>query len=102
MQWLLVPGKPGDLPEVLELSEVQEPGLTYRPKTGDSAFGQILVLLVRQGCVFRAITVGGGCFGVVGDSGVVTVLLGGDVMLGRGVDQILPHPGTRHRLRMRL
>ncbi len=24
---------------------------------------------------------------------VVTVLLGGDVMLGRGVDQILPHPG---------
>ena len=27
------------------------------------------------------------------DSGVVTVLLGGDVMLGRGVDQILPHPG---------
>ena len=44
---------------------------------------------------------GGGCFGVVGDSGVVTVLLGGDVMLGRGVDQILPHPGTRHRLRMR-
>jgi poly-gamma-glutamate capsule biosynthesis protein CapA/YwtB (metallophosphatase superfamily) len=52
--------------------------------------------------VFRAITVGGGCFGVVGDSGVVTVLLGGDVMLGRGVDQILPHPGTRHRLRMRL
>ena len=31
--------------------------------------------------------------GVVGDSDVVTVLLGGDVMLGRGVDQILPHPG---------
>jgi poly-gamma-glutamate capsule biosynthesis protein CapA/YwtB (metallophosphatase superfamily) len=30
---------------------------------------------------------------VVGDSGVVTVLLGGDVMLGRGVDQILAHPG---------
>jgi poly-gamma-glutamate synthesis protein (capsule biosynthesis protein) len=30
---------------------------------------------------------------VVGESGVVTVLLGGDVMLGRGVDQILPHPG---------
>jgi poly-gamma-glutamate capsule biosynthesis protein CapA/YwtB (metallophosphatase superfamily) len=30
---------------------------------------------------------------VVGDSDVVTVLLGGDVMLGRGVDQILPHPG---------
>jgi poly-gamma-glutamate capsule biosynthesis protein CapA/YwtB (metallophosphatase superfamily) len=28
---------------------------------------------------------------VVGDSDV-TVLLGGDVMLGRGVDQILPHP----------
>jgi poly-gamma-glutamate capsule biosynthesis protein CapA/YwtB (metallophosphatase superfamily) len=26
-------------------------------------------------------------------SGAVTVLLGGDVMLGRGVDQILPHPG---------
>ncbi|HEY3005633.1 MAG TPA: CapA family protein [Kribbellaceae bacterium] len=25
--------------------------------------------------------------------GLVTVLLGGDVMLGRGVDQILPHPG---------
>ncbi|RDI60473.1 poly-gamma-glutamate synthesis protein (capsule biosynthesis protein) [Nocardia pseudobrasiliensis] len=25
--------------------------------------------------------------------GPVTVLLGGDVMLGRGVDQILPHPG---------
>lgn len=25
--------------------------------------------------------------------GVVTVFLGGDVMLGRGVDQILPHPG---------
>ena len=24
---------------------------------------------------------------------MVTVLLGGDVMLGRGVDQILPHPG---------
>ncbi len=31
--------------------------------------------------------------GVVGDSDAVTVLLGGDVMLGRGVDQILPHPG---------
>ena len=28
-----------------------------------------------------------------GDSDVVTVLLGGDVMLGRGVDQILLHPG---------
>jgi poly-gamma-glutamate capsule biosynthesis protein CapA/YwtB (metallophosphatase superfamily) len=27
------------------------------------------------------------------DSDVVTLLLGGDVMLGRGVDQILPHPG---------
>ncbi|MFF8592365.1 CapA family protein [Streptomyces sp. NPDC015220] len=25
--------------------------------------------------------------------GVVTLFLGGDVMLGRGVDQILPHPG---------
>ncbi len=31
--------------------------------------------------------------GGVSNSGVVTVLLGGDVMLGRGVDQILPHPG---------
>jgi poly-gamma-glutamate capsule biosynthesis protein CapA/YwtB (metallophosphatase superfamily) len=30
---------------------------------------------------------------VVSDSGPVTLLLGGDVMLGRGVDQILPHPG---------
>ncbi|MGW4772521.1 CapA family protein [Nocardia sp. NPDC004278] len=30
---------------------------------------------------------------MVDDSGPVTVLLGGDVMLGRGVDQILPHPG---------
>ena len=30
---------------------------------------------------------------MAGDSDVVTVLLGGDVMLGRGVDQILPHPG---------
>lgn len=30
---------------------------------------------------------------MAGDSAVVTVLLGGDVMLGRGVDQILPHPG---------
>jgi len=30
---------------------------------------------------------------VVGDSDVVTVLLGGDVMLGRGVDQILACPG---------
>ena len=30
---------------------------------------------------------------MVGESDVVTVLLGGDVMLGRGVDQILPHPG---------
>ncbi|MGB8386362.1 CapA family protein [Mycobacterium sp.] len=28
-----------------------------------------------------------------GDADVVTVLLGGDVMLGRGVDQILLHPG---------
>lgn len=28
-----------------------------------------------------------------GDADVVTVLLGGDVMLGRGVDQIMPHPG---------
>ncbi|AFM18011.1 putative enzyme of poly-gamma-glutamate biosynthesis (capsule formation) [Mycolicibacterium chubuense NBB4] len=27
------------------------------------------------------------------DSDVLTVLVGGDVMLGRGVDQILPHPG---------
>ena len=31
---------------------------------------------------------------MAGDSDVVTVLLGGDVMLGRGVDQILPHPGA--------
>ncbi len=30
---------------------------------------------------------------VTGDSDGVTVLLGGDVMLGRGVDQVLPHPG---------
>ncbi|WP_433208798.1 CapA family protein [Nocardia sp. CA-107356] len=30
---------------------------------------------------------------MVDDSDPVTVLLGGDVMLGRGVDQILPHPG---------
>ena len=30
---------------------------------------------------------------MVGGSDLVTVLLGGDVMLGRGVDQILPHPG---------
>ena len=30
---------------------------------------------------------------MVGDSDLITVLLGGDVMLGRGVDQILPHPG---------
>ncbi|QIS12387.1 CapA family protein [Nocardia arthritidis] len=29
---------------------------------------------------------------MVGDSDPVTVLLGGDVMLGRGVDQVLPHP----------
>ncbi|HYB82096.1 MAG TPA: CapA family protein [Mycobacterium sp.] len=28
-----------------------------------------------------------------GEADVLTVLLGGDVMLGRGVDQILPHPG---------
>lgn len=35
------------------------------------------------------------------DNGVMTtVLLGGDVMLGRGVDQILPHPGDP-RLRER-
>ncbi|MEU6369758.1 CapA family protein [Streptomyces sp. NPDC046931] len=27
------------------------------------------------------------------DEGVVTLFLGGDVMLGRGVDQVLPHPG---------
>jgi poly-gamma-glutamate synthesis protein (capsule biosynthesis protein) len=25
--------------------------------------------------------------------GLLTLFLGGDVMLGRGVDQILPHPG---------
>jgi len=31
--------------------------------------------------------------GLADDADVVTVLLGGDVMLGRGVDQILPHPG---------
>ena len=30
---------------------------------------------------------------MVGESDVVTMLLGGDVMLGRGVDQILAHPG---------
>ena len=30
---------------------------------------------------------------MVDDPDVMTVLLGGDVMLGRGVDQILPHPG---------
>ncbi|BBX98414.1 CapA family protein [Mycobacterium lacus] len=30
---------------------------------------------------------------MAGEPDVVTVLLGGDVMLGRGVDQILPHPG---------
>jgi poly-gamma-glutamate capsule biosynthesis protein CapA/YwtB (metallophosphatase superfamily) len=28
------------------------------------------------------------------NANAVTVLLGGDVMLGRGVDQILPHPGA--------
>jgi poly-gamma-glutamate capsule biosynthesis protein CapA/YwtB (metallophosphatase superfamily) len=31
--------------------------------------------------------------GVVGNSDAVTGLLGGDVMLGRGLDQILAHPG---------
>lgn len=31
---------------------------------------------------------------MTGGAGVVTVLMGGDVMLGRGVDQILPHPGA--------
>nr|WP_313775159.1 CapA family protein [Mycobacterium sp.] len=30
---------------------------------------------------------------MVGEQGVLTVLAGGDVMLGRGVDQILAHPG---------
>jgi len=30
---------------------------------------------------------------MVGDAGAITVLLGGDVMLGRGVDQILHRPG---------
>jgi poly-gamma-glutamate capsule biosynthesis protein CapA/YwtB (metallophosphatase superfamily) len=30
---------------------------------------------------------------MAGDSDLVKVLMGGDVMLGRGVDQILPHPG---------
>ncbi|WP_406235392.1 CapA family protein [Nocardia sp. NBC_01009] len=34
------------------------------------------------------------------NGGMTTVLLGGDVMLGRGVDQILPHPGDP-RLRER-
>ncbi|MFD9407599.1 CapA family protein [Streptomyces sp. NPDC059989] len=28
-----------------------------------------------------------------GDGGVLTLFLAGDVMLGRGIDQILPHPG---------
>jgi poly-gamma-glutamate capsule biosynthesis protein CapA/YwtB (metallophosphatase superfamily) len=36
----------------------------------------------------------GGGLSVAGDSDAVTVLLGGDVMLGRGVDQILAHPGN--------
>lgn len=45
---------------------------------------------VRQGMCMSVIDLWSG---VVGDSDVVTVLLGGDVMLGRGVDQILPHPG---------
>ena len=31
--------------------------------------------------------------GLAGDADFVTVLLGGDAMLGRGVDQILPHSG---------
>ncbi|MCP2294408.1 poly-gamma-glutamate synthesis protein (capsule biosynthesis protein) [Nocardia amikacinitolerans] len=30
---------------------------------------------------------------MIDNGGMPTVLLGGDVMLGRGVDQILPHPG---------
>ncbi len=30
---------------------------------------------------------------MAGDSDLVKVVMGGDVMLGRGVDQILPHPG---------
>lgn len=34
-----------------------------------------------------------GVVGVAGDPDEVTLLLGGDVMLGRGVDQILSHPG---------
>ena len=43
--------------------------------------------------IARRLTVGGGgpAWPVIP---VVTVLLGGDVMLGRGVDQILPHPGA--------
>ncbi len=36
----------------------------------------------------------GGGLNVAGDSDAATVLLGGDVMLGRGVDQILAHPGN--------
>ncbi|WP_431952086.1 CapA family protein [Nocardia lijiangensis] len=30
---------------------------------------------------------------MIDNGGMATVLLGGDVMLGRGMDQILPHPG---------
>ncbi|MFE7798317.1 CapA family protein [Nocardia sp. NPDC057440] len=37
---------------------------------------------------------------MIDNGGMATVLLGGDVMLGRGVDQILPHPGDP-RLRER-
>ena len=62
---------------------------------GDAAFGQIYTTCWCAAIrVSRRLIVGRRWSGVASDSDVVTVLLGGDVMLGRGVDQILPHPGA--------
>ncbi len=68
--------------------EVRKLCLTYRR----ASLRAVTRLLVSSGCAFPAMTVAG-WFGVVDDPDVITVLLGGDVMLGRGIDQILPHPG---------
>lgn len=59
------------------------------PPSGGSSF----LPFARSEASSAAIDCGRGGRCVVNDSGLVTLLLGGDVMLGRGIDQILPHPG---------
>ena len=76
-----------------ELNERCGPGASSLPSAAlpaHMACGPALVALARPAaCVRHAQT--GTVEGMA--AGLVTLFLCGDVMLGRGVDQVLPHPG---------